>query len=153
MRRLNFPEYALQYKTIEDKEYIFDIIRKKYLVVGPEEIVRQHLIHFLIEERHYPKGRINVEKQLILNKMKRRTDLMVFDVNAQPILIAECKAPEIKISQETFEQVARYNLVYQVAHLLVTNGLQHFCCRIDLKNGQFNFLENIPFYKELTQEN
>ncbi len=150
MKNLNFPEYPLRYKIEEDQKWIFDIIRRKYLVAGPEEIVRQHLVHFFIEELAYPKGKISVEKQLMLNGMKRRTDVVIYDKETKPLLIAECKAPQVKITQDAFEQVARYNLKLRVEYLVVTNGLSHYCCKLDLKKGQFVFLKDIPTYSSIT---
>ncbi len=149
MTQLNFPNYTMRYKKVDGQHYIFDIIRKKFVVSTPEEVVRQHLIHFLIEDREFPKALINVEKVIIFNKMKRRPDVMVYDAQVQPLFIAECKAPYISISQETFEQVATYNLVLQAPYLFVTNGLQHFCCKLDLKNRQFEYIGDIPIYSKL----
>jgi len=149
MRDLNFPKYEFRYKEMDNQQYIFDIIRKKFVVVTPEEIVRQHLVHFLIEDRQFPKALINLEKVIRFNKMIRRFDLMVYDAEVQPLLIAECKAPNIPITQETFEQVATYNLVLQAPYVFVTNGLQHFCCNIDLKKRQFKYIADIPEYAAL----
>lgn len=147
MSKLNFPEYPLTIK--EETNQIYDIIRKKYVANGPEEVVRQYLIHFLINDRKYPKALINVEKQLKLNKMKRRTDLLVYNKDGQALMIAECKAPQVPITQKTFEQIARYNLTLKVKYLLVTNGLKHFCCSINFENESYEFMNHIPFYEEL----
>lgn len=149
MKPLNFPSYQLRFKEEDDKTWLFCHIRRKYMVSGPEEIVRQHLIHFLIEERAVPRSLISLEKQLIYNERKRRTDLVVYDKKARPILLAECKAPEIAISQDTFEQVSRYNMVLGVPILVVTNGLRHFVCRINLEEGSYAFISDIPTFENL----
>jgi len=149
MKPLNFPSYPLRFKEEDHKTWLFCHIRRKYMVSGPEEIVRQHLIHFLIEERAVPRSLISLEKQLIYNERKRRTDLVVYDKKARPILLAECKAPEIAITQDTFEQVSRYNMVLSVPILVVTNGLRHFACRINLEKGSYAFIPDIPNFEDL----
>ena len=147
MEPLNFPNYPLQLKTSENKTLIFDIIRKKYMVLTPEEWVRQHCLWFLIEEKKYPKSLINVEKQLILNNQKKRTDIVAFSNLGNPLLIVECKAPTIKINQDTFDQIARYNMQLNSEFLLLTNGLNHYCCKMDHKNQEYQFLSDIPNYE------
>lgn len=149
--KLNFPECDLKFKDIEEQRYVFDIIRKKYVVAGPEEIVRQHLVHFLIHHRNFPKNLINVEKKVQLGQLSRRTDLVAFNRTGTPILIGECKAPSIYITQKVFEQIGQYNMALKVHWLLITNGLSHFCCKIDLKNKQFEFVKDIPFYENLSE--
>jgi len=147
--QLNFPPVDLKYKQEGEKKWIWDIIRKKYIVVGPEEIVRQHLIHFLIQHRGYPQGLLQVEKQLKWKEHRRRTDLVVYDKKGNPILIVECKAPKVNITQEVFEQISRYNMVLGVKHLIVTNGLCHFFCTIDLNTKQVSYKEDILPYTDL----
>jgi len=149
MSQLNFPDFDLKYKDIEGQRYIFDIIRKKFVVAGPEEIVRQYLIHFLIQDRLYPKSLINVEKKVQLGQLNRRTDLVVFNRAGNPLLIGECKAPNVPITQKAFEQIGQYNLALKVEWLLITNGLSHFCCKIDLENKSFKFVDDLPVYKDL----
>ena len=111
-----------------------------------EEWVRQHIIHFLIEEKKYPISLIAVEKQLIINNLTKRTDILVFNTNGLPHIIVECKAPSIPIKQDTFDQIARYNLKLNANYLFVTNGLKHFYCKMDFTNEEYVFLENIPDY-------
>ena len=147
MQVLNFPTYKFKLKSSENKQYIFDVIRKKYIVLTPEEWVRQHTIHFLISEKKYPKSLIAVEKQLTINNLKKRTDILVFNTDGLHELIVECKSPNIKIAQDTFDQIARYNLKLQANYLVVTNGLQHYFCKLDHENEQYTFLEEIPYYK------
>ena len=147
MQVLNFPTYKFKLKSSENKQYIFDVIRKKYIVLTPEEWVRQHTLHFLISEKKYPKSLIAVEKQLTVNNLKKRTDILVFNTYGLHELIVECKSPNIKIAQDTFDQIARYNLKLQANYLVVTNGLQHYFCKLDHENEQYTFLEEIPNYK------
>ncbi len=146
MQKLNFPQYNFDLKSKENKTFIFDEIRKKYIVLTPEEWVRQHFIRFLREEKHYPISLIAVEKQLIINNLKKRFDILVFHSNGLPNIIVECKAPSVKITQETFDQIARYNLNLNADLLIVTNGLNHYFCKLDSENQQYIFLEDFPSY-------
>lgn len=150
MVKLNLPNYSFKIKNRENKLYIFDIIRKKQVVLTPEEWVRQHFIHFLIEEKKFPKSLISVEKQLKINKLAKRTDILVFNQLGYPHIIVECKAPSIKISQDTFDQIAKYNLKLEAKYLILTNGIQHYYCSMDHKNMRYQFLESVPdFSKKL----
>ena len=126
---------------------IFDKLRKKYIVLTPEEWVRQHFVYFLIEEKKYPVTLIALEKQLTINNLKKRSDILIFNTNGKPEIIVECKAPSIKITQNTFDQIARYNLKLRANYLIVTNGLEHFYCKMDFKNETYIFLKDIPHYK------
>ena len=146
MVKLNLPKYAYKVKNRENKLYIFDNIRKKYVVLTPEEWVRQHFVNYLITDKNYPKSIIAIEKQLKFNDLVKRTDILVFDKQGLPDIIVECKSPGIKISQETFDQIATYNLKLDANILIVTNGLQHYCCRLDHQNKRYIFLEEIPSY-------
>ncbi|WP_418650782.1 type I restriction enzyme HsdR N-terminal domain-containing protein [Tenacibaculum aestuariivivum] len=146
MQKLNLPSYTFKLKSNENKTLIFDNLRKKYLVLTPEEWVRQHFVQFLIEEKKYPISLIALEKQLVINNLKKRTDIVVFTSNGMPNIIVECKAPKIKISQDTFDQIARYNLKLNANYLIVTNGLQHYFCKLDKENETYVFLKEIPPY-------
>tara|TARA_R110001632_G_scaffold66891_1_gene157259 strand:- start:18895 stop:19335 length:441 start_codon:yes stop_codon:yes gene_type:complete len=146
MQKLNFPSYSFRLKSSENKTLIFDIIRKKYVVLTPEEWVRQHVVLFLIEEKKYPISLIVVEKQLKINSLLKRTDVVVFNTNGTPEILIECKAPSVAISQATFDQIARYNLTAQSNYLMVTNGLNHYFCQIDIENETYVFLKDIPNY-------
>lgn len=126
---------------------IFDKLRKKYMVLTPEEWVRQHYVSYLIEEKKYPTSLIALEKQLTINNRKKRTDILVFNTDGNPEIIVECKAPSIKITQDTFDQIARYNLKLKATFLIVTNGLEHFYCKMDFENETYIFLKEIPDYK------
>ncbi len=147
MQKLNFPLYSFRIKSKENKQFIFDIIRKKFFVLNSEEWVRQHVVHYLITVKGYPKSLIAVEKQLKINTLTKRFDILVFNTKGLSQLIIECKAPSIKITQETFDQIARYNLKLNAEYLMVTNGLQHYFCKLDHENEQYKFLKDLPNYK------
>jgi len=143
---LNLPSYHFKIKSKENKQFIFDLIRKKYVVLTPEEWVRQHILHFLIFKKGYPKSLIAVEKQLTINTLIKRFDILVFNTKGLPHLIIECKAPKVKISQNAFDQIARYNLKLNAEYLMVSNGLQHYFCKLDTVNEQYLFLKDLPDY-------
>ncbi|MBT3741780.1 Type I restriction enzyme R protein N terminus (HSDR_N) [Polaribacter sp. Hel1_33_78] len=147
MQKLNLPTYNFKLKSSENKMLIFDKLRKKYIVLTPEEWVRQHFVYFLIEEKKYPVTLIALEKQLTINNLKKRSDILIFNTDGKPEIIVECKAPSIKITQNTFDQIARYNLKLRANYLILTNGLEHFYCKMDFKNETYIFLKDIPHYK------
>ena len=149
MQKLNFPKYNFRFKNNENKTLIFDIIRKKFLILTPEEWVRQHTLHFLITEKKYPVSYINVEKQLLLNDSVKRYDIVIFKNDGDVEIIIECKAPSIAINQVTFDQIARYNLALNSNLLMVTNGLTHYFCKMDIKNKRYLFLRDLPKYNQL----
>lgn len=146
MTNLNLPTYSFKIKSKENKLYIFDILRKKNVVLTPEEWVRQNYIQYLINEKKYPKTLIAIEKQLKINNLIKRTDILIFDKSGNPNIIVECKAPSIKITQDTFDQIARYNLKLQAKYLIVTNGLEHFYCKMNYQQMKYDFLKEIPNY-------
>jgi hypothetical protein len=144
MQKLNFPIYSFRFKNSENKVAIFDEIRKKFIILTPEEWVRQHVVKFLIEEKKYPKSYINVEKLIKVNGLNKRYDVVIFQPNGALSLLVECKAPEIKITQTTFDQIARYNMTLKADYLMVTNGLNHYFCKMDFENEKYTFLEELP---------
>lgn len=146
MQELNLPKYPFRFKEVADKIHIFDAFRKKYVLLTPEEWVRQNFLQYLLTEKKYPLSLIAVEAGLKYNQMQKRADVLVYDKQGQPFLLVECKAPEIKISQDTFDQVARYNMVFKVNYLVVTNGLDHFCCKMDYSDNSYRFLAEIPAF-------
>ncbi len=148
MQKLNFPTYSFRFKSNENKISIFDCIRKKFIVLQPEEWVRQHCIHYLISEKNYPESLINVEKELFINGLKKRYDIVIFNPDGSIHLIVECKAPSITINQSTFDQIAQYNLTLKASYLMVTNGLNHYYCQMDFSNERYNFLKDIPNYSK-----
>ena len=147
MQNLNFPNYSFRFKNSENKMAIFDEIRKKFVVLTPEEWVRQHVVQYLLLEKKYPKSLINVEKLVKVNGLNKRYDIVVFQPNGEIFLLIECKAPEVAISQQTFDQIARYNLKLNAQYLMVTNGLNHYFCQMDFENEKYVFLREAPEYK------
>jgi hypothetical protein len=147
MQKLNFPTYTFRFKNSENKVAIFDAIRKKFVILTPEEWVRQNVVQFLLEEKKYPKSYINVEKVIKINGLTKRYDIVVFQPNGQLFLLVECKAPEVSISQNTFDQIARYNIVLEAEYLMVTNGLNHYFCQMDFENEKYLFLRELPEFR------
>lgn len=148
MLKLNLPEYDFRIKTEDGKTFIFDAIRKRYVVLTPEEWVRQNFIQYLKTEKKYPETLMAVEKKVMVNQNQRRFDLLIYSRNGQPNLIAEFKGPGVKITQETFDQVVRYNMSLRVEKVVVSNGLQHFACEIDYTKNSYQYLPEIPEYCE-----
>jgi len=147
VKELNLPAYSVKFKSGEDgKALIFDEIRKKYIVLTPEEWVRQHFVNYLVTEKSYPRGLLAVEVMFKMNKLVRRADILVYNNKGKPILIVECKAPEVSISGAVFDQIVSYNLKFRLKYIVVTNGLQHYACAIDLETGKWSFLDAIPEY-------
>ena len=144
MQKLNFPAYTFRFKNSENKIAVFDEIRKKFVVLTPEEWVRQHVVQFLLSDKNYPKSYINVEKMLKVNGTTKRYDAVVFKPDGSIFLLIECKAPEVPISQNTFDQIARYNMTLKADYLMVTNGLNHYFCQMDFENSQYQFLRDLP---------
>ncbi|WP_136465738.1 type I restriction enzyme HsdR N-terminal domain-containing protein [Flagellimonas onchidii] len=144
MQPLNFPKYTFRIKNSENSIHIFDIVRKKFVLLQPEEWVRQHVLHFLIFTKKYPQSLLNVEKQLTVNNLKKRYDIVVFKPNGSIEVLVECKAPDIKINQSTFNQIAQYNYTLKSNHLMVTNGMEHYYCKMDFKREKYVFLKEIP---------
>jgi len=142
--QLNLPIAVLKTKLVEGTTQVFDQVRKKYLVLTPEEWVRQHLIHYLHQEKNYPLGLMGVEKMVKYNGMQTRADIVLHTTDGKPNMIVECKAPNVKITQEAFNQIAKYNFKLQVPFLVVTNGIQHFCCQMNYENNSIKFVEAIP---------
>lgn len=147
MEKLNLPTYSFNIKLIEQRKYIFDFIRKKFVILTPEEWVRQNFLKYLVDEKKYPASLIAVEKEFKLNDLSKRSDAVVYNRTGKPVLIVECKATNVKIDQNVFDQIARYNMKLNVDFLVVTNGLSHFCCKIDYEKKQYMFLKEIPNYE------
>lgn len=146
MQNLAFPAYNFRIKNTENKKSIFDVIRKKFVILTPEEWVRQHTLHYLISVINYPKSLINVEKELVVSGTKKRYDIVAYKPDGSIFLLVECKAPTVKITQEVFDQIARYNLVLQGDFLMVTNGLNHYYCQIDYQKQRYHFVPELPLY-------
>ena len=148
MQELNFPKFSFRFKNRENKTSIFDEIRKKFVILQPEEWVRQHCIHYLIQHKKYPKSLINVEKELKVNTLSKRYDIVVYNSNGSIRLIVECKSPKIAINQSAFDQIAIYNHNLKATYLMVTNGLNHYYCKMDFEKKRYQFLKDIPNYKQ-----
>ena len=149
MRKLNLPAYDFKYRTEGKNLLVLDVYRKRFVKLTPEEEVRQRFARYLVEEKGFPASLIMTKYALEVNKLARRCDILVHKPAGYPALLVECKAPEVKISQATFDQVARYNLAFRVKYLIVTNGLKHYCCQIDFDTEKVSFLSEIPDYEEL----
>ena len=148
MKLLRFPTYKFRFKNSENKVAIFDLIRKKFIILTPEEWVRQHVVHYLLYDKNYPKSWINVEKIIKLKGLTKRYDVVVFNPDGSIFLLVECKAPEVKITQATFDQIARYNMTLKAQFLMVTNGLNHYFCQMDFENEAYVFLTQLPDYQQ-----
>lgn len=149
MYRLNLPPYDIKIGEKDGKRTIFDFLRKKYVALTPEEWVRQHFVHYLIEQKGYPKGLLGNEIELRIGDKKLRCDSILYNKVAQPQMIIEYKAPTIALQQKTFDQISVYNLLLHVDYLIVSNGLKHYCCRMDYANQKYVFLKELPDYEKL----
>lgn len=145
---LIYPTFKIRIKHENKKAYVFDEIRKKWIVLTPEEWVRQHLLNYLREDKKVPASLISVEKEMNLNNTKKRYDAVVYNTEAKPVLLIECKAPDVEITQSALEQTLRYNLILGVNFLLITNGLKEFV--VALENGKEKLLPELPDYSHLT---
>lgn len=143
MLQLNFPNYTFKIKNIENEDYIFDEIRKKYIKLTKEEWVRQNCVNFLVKEKKFPQVLINVEKTLKINNLSKRYDIVVYNSDGSIKLLVECKSPEIKITQKTFDQIAIYNMSLNADLLMITNGINHYYCKIDYNNQCYKFINDI----------
>jgi hypothetical protein len=146
MESLNLPEFAYKVKQVNGKPHIFDIIRRKFVSLTPEEWVRQHFIHLLITRYGYPKSLFAVETGMQYNTLAKRTDIMILSGDSLPFLLVECKAPFISVNDATFAQISRYNFTLQPQYLAVTNGLSHYCFKAI--NGQIHFMDDFPLYRD-----
>lgn len=151
MQKLNFPDYSFRFKNSENNLLVFDEIRKKYVLLTPEEWVRIHVVRYLLTEKNYPKSLINVEKIIKINGLIKRYDVVVFQSNGNVFLVIECKQPNVPITQTVFDQIARYNLTLKANYLMVTNGLNHYFCQMDLEKESYLFLKDIPNYNSIVK--
>ena len=146
LQPLNLPPFPFKISDSNGQLTLFDEIRKKHVIITPEEWVRQHFVQYLINQKKYPRSLIKLEGGLRLNGLPKRTDIIVFNPAGEKILMVECKAPSVNINQKVFDQVARYNITHKIAILAVTNGLQHYYCTIDFEKQGYQFIENLPGY-------
>ena len=149
--QLNLPSYAFRTFQKEGKSLIFDALRHRWVKLTSEEWVRQNFVRYLVEEKHFPASLISVERSLRFNRQDFRADAVVFSTAGRPLLVIECKAPEVAVSQKVFDQIVRYNVEFQVDFLIVTNGLSHYCCKLDKQNQSYDFLREIPDYREINE--
>ncbi|MDB5130407.1 MAG: hypothetical protein JWR02_156 [Mucilaginibacter sp.] len=145
---LQLPPYPFKINEQNGQLTLFDVIRKKNIVITPEEWVRQHFVQYLIRQKHYPKTLIKLEGGHKLNGMPKRSDIVVYNSAGEKILLVECKAPSVAVDQKAFDQVARYNMVHKVKLLAVSNGLQHYYCRIDFEKQAYQFIADLPDFDE-----
>ena len=151
MQALNLPEADFRMRDFGGKKEIFDGIRKKFIALTPEEWVRQHFVAYLVKSKNVPASLIGIEVSIKMNRLQKRGDIVVYNKSGKPCMIIECKAPEICITQDVFEQVARYNMTLNVNYLVVTNGLIHFACFIDHEKSDYQFLKEIPDFIEMQE--
>jgi hypothetical protein len=149
METLNLPTYSFSVKSEGDRSYIFDPFRKKYVLLTPEEWVRQHFLQYLVRDKGFPASLVAVEKEFSFNRMKKRTDILAHNRMGEPVLLVECKSPKVPVSREVFGQIGLYNLTHKVPWLVVTNGLRHYCCRYDETEGKYLFVDRIPEWSEI----
>ena len=149
MYELNLPKYGIKIKNDKGHQSIFDVLRRKYVALTPEEWVRQHFVHFLIEHKGYPKALMANEIQLAIGNKKLRCDSVLYDRTLKPRMIIEYKAPTVSITQKVFDQITIYNMLLHVDYLVVSNGIKHYCCQMDYDNQKYLFLEDIPDYQEI----
>jgi len=146
---LNLPQYTFRTSEKQGKKIIFDGFRGRWVALTPEEWVRQNFARYLTEVKHFPASLIAIERSLRINQRDFRTDIVLFSKSGMPLVVVECKAPEVKITQQVFDQIARYNLDLRVSYLIVTNGLMHYCCKFEQEQLSYTFLPEIPDYREL----
>ncbi len=149
MKQLNLPEYSFTITEDGEKARIFDAIRKKHVALTPEEWVRQNFIRYLINDLGFSPGLIRVESLFRFNGLERRTDILAHNRKGVPVLVVECKAPEVKLDEQVFDQIVCYNMNLLVPFMVVTNGLTHYCSAYDHKAGNYTFMDYIPYYNDL----
>lgn len=147
MEKLNLPAFEYNIKESDGKVWIYDVLRKKFLVLTPEEWVRQHFLHYLLNHVQYPKSLIKVEGGLKFNRLQKRTDIVVFDRTGNPWMIVECKAPNQPINESTLRQVSVYNATHKAKYIVLTNGMRTFCCRIESDDGGTVMLNDLPSFE------
>lgn len=149
MYELNLPKYGIKIANENGHQTIFDVLRRKYVALTPEEWVRQHFVHYLIGHKGYPQTLMANEIQLAIGNKKLRCDSVLYDRSLKPRMIIEYKAPTVNITQKVFDQITVYNMLLHVDYLVVSNGIKHYCCRMDYDNQKYLFLEDIPDYQEI----
>jgi virulence-associated protein VagC len=149
LKELNLPQYSFKISGKEGTEMILDPVRRKYVKLTPEEWVRQNFMQYLINEGKYPAGLLGIEVLFRFNKLRRRVDILVHNRAGEPVLIVECKSPDVMLDEAVFGQIADYNMKFKVPYLVVTNGLHHYACKIDNQEMKYEYLLAIPLYEDL----
>ena len=149
MKELNLPSFDVKVRGTREKPEIFDFLRRRYVALTPEEWVRQHFTHWLVDHKGYPKGLLGNEIELRIGEKRLRCDSILYDDKALPRMIIEYKAPSVAVTQRVFDQISTYNLLLHVDYLMVSNGVQHYCCRMDYEHQKYEFLQTIPDYSAL----
>lgn len=149
MLALNLPKTELKVITKDGKQQVFDVLRRRFVALTPEEWVRQQFVHFLIGHKGYPAECIGNEVSITLGATKKRCDTVIYGSHAEPLMVIEYKSPSVEITQKVFEQICRYNIKMRVEWLVVSNGLQHYCTRIDYEKGTYQFVEDIPTFTSI----
>ena len=149
MKELNLPQYSFKIAGEPGRETIFDQVRRKYIRLTPEEWVRQHFVQYLVREGKYPPGLIGIEVSFKMNKLSKRVDILIHDRTGKPVMIVECKEPDVELDEKVFDQIVTYNMQFRVPFLVLTNGIMNYACRMDFENKRYDMLEVIPMYEEL----
>jgi hypothetical protein len=149
LKQLNLPQYSFRVTGKEGSEMILDPLRKKFVKLTPEEWVRQNFVQYLVNEGKYPPGLIGIEVMFRINKLKRRTDILIHNRVGEPVMLVECKAPEVKINDKVFDQIVVYNMQFKVPYIIVTNGMDHYACKVNHEEKKYEFLLVIPLYEDI----
>jgi hypothetical protein len=149
LKQLNLPEYSFRITGKEGEESIFDQVRKKYVRLTPEEWVRQNFVRYLVNEGKYPQGLIAIEVLSPFNNLRKRVDILIHNRQGKPVMIVECKSPEVKLDDKVFDQIVCYNMGFRVPYIIVTNGMDHYACKVDHVTNKYEFLLVIPLYEDL----
>ena len=152
LKELNLPQYSFKITGVPGEEKIFDIVRRRYVRLTPEEWVRQNFIRYLAEEGGYPTGLMGVEVTFTMNRLKKRADILIHNREGKPVMIVECKSYDVELDENVFDQIVTYNMQFRVPYLVVTNGMINYACRIDFENNSWEYLMVIPQYEELMKE-
>lgn len=150
---LNLPEFKFSIRKHNGHSQIFDPVRKRYVSLTPEEWVRQNFVAWLIHHKNYPSGLIGIEKEIMVGEMKKRFDVVIYNKKNQAEVLIECKAPGVAITQKVFDQISVYNMAINVRYLIITNGMDHYCCTVDTEKGEYSFMKEVPVYSELFGNN
>lgn len=153
MEKLNLPAFKTNIRNKNDKVEIFDAFRKKFVLLTPEEWVRQHFAQYMVNQKMFPKGLLALEYTIKLQSRIKRVDILAFSPNGNPLLAVECKSTNVIIDQKVFDQIARYNMAFKVSYLVVTNGIEHYTCKLDYNTLSYQFIKELPTFSDIIQEN